>query len=96
MELVKRPKIVKRTFKRKIARVKSVMPRTMRTAAVHGGTVLASLARPTDPVDRTLFTTVDKLDLGPKVTPDEVLPEKETRLINIKEELLDPMNLNTG
>ena len=58
LELMKRPVVVQRQLTRKITRPKSVIPRTIRTSAVHGGTALASLAKPGEAVERSLYCGV--------------------------------------
>ena len=70
LELARRPTVVQRRLTRRITRALAMMPRVMHTAATRGGTVLASLARPGEVVDRTLQP--ERLVLGPDVAPARV------------------------
>ena len=75
LELMKRPVVVQRQLTRKITRPKSVIPRTIRTSAVHGGTALASLAKPGEAVERSLAP--QRLELGPEIIAGDVENVKE-------------------
>jgi len=94
LELMKRPVVVQRQLTRKITRPKSVMPRTMRTAAVHGGTALSSLARPGDVVERSL--SPQHLELGPEIIAGAVENLKEPDMVSLGEDLLDVSDMDTG
>jgi hypothetical protein len=94
LELMKRPVVVQRQLTRKITRPKSVTPRTMRTSAVHGGTALASLARPGDVVERSL--TPQQMELGPEIIAGQVEAIKEPDLTSLGEDLLDVSDMDTG
>jgi hypothetical protein len=94
LELMKRPVVVQRQMTRKITRPQSITPRTMRTSAVHGGTALASLARPGDVVDRTL--AAQQLELGPEIIAGMVEATKEPEMTSLGEDLLDVSDMDTG
>lgn len=94
LELMKRPVVVQRQLTRKITRPKSVIPRTMRTAAVHGGTALASLAKPGEVVERSL--TPQYLELGPEIIAGAVEAMKEPEMTSLGEDLLDVSDMDTG
>jgi hypothetical protein len=97
MELRKKPKIVQRKFVRPVAATKSFRPRTMRTAAVHGGTVLASLARPSDPVSRVMSLTPEEVALGPDLSSmTNVAVEKDDERESLDEQLLNAADLDIG
>jgi len=94
LELMKRPVVVQRQLTRKITRPKTAIPRTMRTAAVHGGTALASLAKPGEIVERTLAP--QRLELGPEIIAGDVENVKEPEITNLGEDLLDVSDMDTG
>jgi hypothetical protein len=94
LELMKRPVVVQRQLTRKITRPKSVIPRTIRTSAVHGGTALASLAKPGEAVERTLAP--QRLELGPEIIAGDVENVKELDVTNLGEDLLDVSDMDTG
>jgi hypothetical protein len=96
MELRKRPKVVQRTFTKITQTTRAFKPRTMRTAAMHGGTVLASLARPTDPVDRTLALAPENVAMGVDLSNTTVAVEKEGDLASLDESLLNASDMNYG
>jgi hypothetical protein len=94
LELMKRPVVVQRQLTRRIARPQSAIPRTMRTAAIHGGTALASLAKPGQMVDRDLAP--QQLVLGPEIIAGDVVNVKEPEITNLGEDLLDVSDMDTG
>jgi hypothetical protein len=94
LELMKRPVVVQRQLTKKITRPQSVTPRSMRTASVHGGTALASLARPGEVVDRDLAP--DQLVLGPEIIAGAVEASKEPEVASLGEDLLDVSDMDTG
>ena len=94
LELMKRPVVVQRQLTRKITRPQSVTPRTMRTSAVHGGTALASLARPGEVIDRNL--SPQQLELGPEIISGSVESIKEPDITSLGEDLLDVSDMDTG
>jgi hypothetical protein len=94
LELMKRPVVVQRQLTRKIARPQSAIPRTMRTAAIHGGTALASLAKPGQMVERDLAP--QQLVLGPEIIAGDVVNVKEPEITNLGEDLLDVSDMDTG
>jgi len=97
MELRKKPKIVQRKFVRPTAQTKSFTPRSMRTTAMHGGTVLASLARPSDPVSRVMSILPDEIALGPDLSDaSRVVLEKEDDRKSLDEQLLNTSDLDIG
>ena len=96
LELRKRPKVVQRMFTKLTTTRKTFRPRTMRTAAMHGGTVLASLARPSDPVDRRLSLVPEDIQLGPKLDFGEIAAEKESAVESLDDNLLSAEDLNYG
>ena len=96
MELRKKPKIVQRTFTKITQTQKSFKPRSMRTAAMHGGTVLASLARPTDPVQRILSIMPEDVPLGADISNTAVTVNKEQDLKSLDENLLNAGDMNYG
>lgn len=96
MELIKKPRIVTRTFMRRTPRTKFMRPRSMRTASTRGATVLASLAGPKGYVDRGLTMLPEKIDLGPKIQVGEILSAKESSVKSLSEELLEVSNLDYG
>lgn len=95
MELIKRPLVAQRQLLRRVTTTKTFQPRTMRTAAAHGGTVLASLARPDQPVDRSLLSPV-RLEFGPEIAPPEVKSAKEAATRSLHEELIAASDLDYG
>lgn len=95
LELAKRPKIVQRQLSKRIAFQKSVRPRSMSTSAVHGGTVLASLARVGETVERQFFMK-QAVDLGPSIQPEQIESRKESNIKNLEEDLLSARYLDTG
>jgi hypothetical protein len=94
LELMKQPVVVQRQLTRKITRPKTTIPRTMRTAAVHGGTALASLAKPGEAVERTLAP--QRLELGPEIISGDVENIKEPEISNLGEDLLDVSDMDIG
>lgn len=92
LELQKAPKIVERNMQRTISQQRmSMMPRTMTTAAVHGGTALASLGRPGDFVDRT-FSSRQQF-YGPNISTDVINTREGTKSASsLKDELIDYTN----
>jgi len=94
LELMKRPVVVQRQLTRKITRPQSVTPRTMRTSSVHGGTALASLARPGEAIDRDLAP--QQLELGPEIIAGMVEASKEPEATSLGEDLLDVSDMDTG
>ncbi len=94
LELMKRPVVVQRQLTKKITRPQSVTPRSMRTASVHGGTALASLARPGEVIDRDLAP--DQLELGPEIIAGAVEASKEPEMASLGEDLLDVSDMDTG
>jgi hypothetical protein len=94
LELMKRPVVVQRQLTRRIARPQSAIPRTMRTAAIHGGTALASLAKPGQMMERDLAP--QQLVLGPEIIAGDVVNVKEPEITNLGEDLLDVSDMDTG
>lgn len=92
LELQKAPKIVERNMQRTISQQRmSMMPRTMTTAATHGGTALASLGRPGDFVDRT-FSSKQQF-YGPNISTDIINTRAGTKSASsLKDELIDYTN----
>jgi len=66
----------------------------MVTAALHGATVLASLARPGEPVSRRLFPL--RLDLGPEIAPAVIKPVRESAVRSLGEDLLTAHHMDIG
>lgn len=95
LELAKRPTIVHKTLSRKIMRTTRSVPRSMRTATIHGGTVLASLAPPDAPIDRAMSFN-QRLELGPELIAENVAMAKESKLKSLPEDLLNVRDLDTG
>lgn len=92
LELQKAPKIVERNMQRTISQQRmSMMPRTMTTAATHGGTSLGSLGRPGDFVDRT-FSSRQQF-YGPNISTDIINTRAGTKTASsLKDELIDYTN----
>lgn len=92
LELQKAPKIVERNMQRTISQQRmSMMPRTMTTAATHGGTSLGSLGRPGDFVDRT-FSSKQQF-YGPNISTDIINTRAGTKTASsLKDELIDYTN----
>lgn len=95
MELIKRPLVVQRQLLRRMTTAPTFQPRTMRTAAMHGTTVMASLARPSQPVDRSLLAPT-RLEFGPEIAPPEVTAAKEGATRNLREDLMAATDLDYG
>ena len=95
LELTKRPTIIQRALTRRLTQTKSVTPRSMRTAALHGGTVLASLARPGEVIERS-FSTLQRMDLGPAIIAGRVESIKEAKIKSLNEDLLSADQLDYG
>jgi hypothetical protein len=95
LELAKRPTIVQKTLSRKIMRTTRSVPRSMRTATIHGGTVLASLAPPEAPIDRSMLLN-QRLELGPELIAENIAMAKESKLKSLPEDLLNVRDLDTG
>jgi SAM-dependent methyltransferase len=95
MELIKRPLVVQRQLLRRVTIARTFQPRSMRTAALHGGTVLASLARPSQPVDRSLLSPT-RLEFGPDIAPPEVKASKESAVRALREDLMAASDLDYG
>jgi len=68
----------------------------MRTAAIHGGTFLASLARPGEAVDRRLTILPERLELGPEIIPASVEAAKESEVRSLKDDLLSVADMDYG
>lgn len=92
LELQKAPKIVERNMQRTVSQQRmSMMPRTMTTAATHGGTALGSLGRPGDFVDRT-FSSRQQF-YGPNISTDVINTRAGTKTVgSLKDELIDYTN----
>ncbi len=92
MELQKTPKIVQRTMQRRVSQQRmSMMPRTMTTAATHGGTALGSLGRPGDLVDRT-FSPRQQF-YGPNISTEVINTRGGSKTVgSLKDELIDYTN----
>lgn len=92
LELQKTPKIVERNIQRRMSPQRmSMMPRTMTTAATHGGTALGSLARPGEFVDRT-FSPQQQF-YGPNISTDVVNTRAGSKSTSgLKDELIDYSN----
>lgn len=95
LELARRPTIVQRQLARRLSVQKSVTPRSMRTATIHGGTVLASLARVGQAIERQFFLP-QKMNLGPAIIPQKIESTKETSVKKLEEDLLSARYLDTG
>ena len=95
LELTRRPQIVQRRLTQRISRSRAIAPRWMHTAAVHGGTVLASLAQPGEAVQRELYTP-NRLELGPEIIAGTVTTAKDFGFKSLDENLLTSRNLDTG
>ncbi len=95
LELAKRPKIVQRALTRKIQRTSRSIPRSMKTASIHGGTALASLAPPEAAVDRSMEFN-QRYNMGPELVATDVRMEKETSMKNLPDDLLNVRDLDTG
>lgn len=94
MELQKKPQIVQRTMQRRVTQQRmSMMPRSMTTAATHGGTALGSLGRPGDFVDRT-FSPQQQF-YGPNIASDiiETRGGRRTKE-SLRDELIDYGNFS--
>lgn len=92
LELQKAPKIVERTMQRTLSPQRmSMMPRTMTTAASHGGTALGSLGRPGDFVDRT-FSSRQQF-YGPNISTEIINTRGGSKSAgSLKDELIDYTN----
>lgn len=92
LELQKAPKIIERSMQRTISQQRmSMMPRTMTTAASHGGTALGSLGRPGDFVDRS-FSPRQQF-YGPNISTDIINTRAGTKTAgSLKDELIDYTN----
>lgn len=95
LELTKRPTIVQRALTRRVAQTRTATPRSMQTAATHGGTVLASLARPGEVIERQL-TSFQQVDLGPNIIAGKVESAKEEKIKSLNEDLLSASQLDYG
>ena len=95
LELAKRPAIVQRTLSRKIMQTSRSTPRSMRTATIHGGTVLASLAPPDARIERTMSFN-QRMELGPELIAENIALDKESKLKSLPEDLLNVRDLDTG
>lgn len=95
LELTKRPTVVQRTLNRKISRMSSTTPRSMRTASIHGGTVLASLSPPDVEIDRSMSFN-QRMDLGPELIAGELRVGKESSMKSLTDDLMDVKHLDTG
>lgn len=95
LELAKRPTIVQKALSRKITATSRTMPRSIRTATIHGGTVLASLAPPEAPTDRSMSFN-QRMELGPELIAENVAMEKESKLKSLPDDLLNVRDLDTG
>lgn len=95
LELAKRPTIIQRTLTRNITPISRTIPRSMRTATIHGGTVLASLAPPDAPIERTM-SFAQQLELGPDLIAGNISMAKESKLKNLPEDLLNVRDLDSG
>ncbi|MFZ5516494.1 MAG: DUF4159 domain-containing protein [Candidatus Zhuqueibacterota bacterium] len=94
LELVKRPTTVQRTLTKRFSRTATTSMRSVRTAAIHGGTVLASLAPPTAEVERRF--TPQRLDLGPEIIAAEVTNVKESAVKELRDDLLTAAAMDYG
>ncbi len=95
LELAKRPTIFQRALTRNITPTSRIIPRSMRTANIHGGTVLASLAPPDAPVDRSM-SFAQQLELGPNLIAENIVMAKESKLKSLPEDLLNVRDLDSG
>ena len=95
LELTRRPQIVERRLTKRLVQSQARAPRVMHTAAVHGGTVLASLARPGEVVQRQFYSP-NRLDLGPEIIAGAVTARKDHGYRSLSEDLLTAHNLDTG
>ncbi len=95
LELQKAPKIVERTLQRMLPQQvrMATMPRTMTTAARHGGTALASLGRPGDYVDRT-WSPQQAQFYGPNIQMEveNTRASSKRGTSGLKDNLIDWMN----
>ncbi len=94
LELTKRPTIVQRKLTKRISRKAAKTLRSVRTAAMHGGTALASLAAPTASVERSF--TPQRLELGPEIIASEVSNVKESTIKELDENLLNAEAMDYG
>lgn len=92
MDLQKTPKIVERNITRTVSPQRmSQMPRTMTTATSAGGTVLGSLGKPGDFVDRTY--SPQQQFYGPNIQADVQNTRAGTKsTTGLKDELIDYTN----
>lgn len=95
LELTKRPSIIQRALTRNIAPTSRSIPRSMRTASIHGGTVLASLAPPDAPIDRSM-SFGPQLELGPDLIAEKISMAKESKIKSLPEDLLNVRDLDSG
>ncbi|MFZ5516495.1 MAG: DUF4159 domain-containing protein [Candidatus Zhuqueibacterota bacterium] len=96
LELTKRPVLVQRTLSRNISSMRSITPRSMKTASIHGGTVLASLASPEMTVDRAMAMNSQPVELGPELIAGEVAVGKESSMKSLSDDLMNVRHLDTG
>lgn len=95
LELTKRPTIIQRALTRRLTQTRTASPRSMRTATMHGGTVLASLARPGEVIERK-YESLQRVDLGPTIIAGKVESVKEAKIKNLNEDLLNASQLDYG
>lgn len=86
LELAKRPTIVQRQLTKRLTQTPTRALRSMKTATIHGGTALASLAPPTAAVERSF--SPQRLELGPEIIARGVENIKESKIKDLTEDLL--------
>lgn len=86
LELAKRPTVVQRQLTRRLTQTPTRTLRSMRTATIHGGTALASLAPPTAAIERSY--SPQRLELGPEIIARGVENIKESEIKDLTEDLL--------
>lgn len=94
LELAKRPTVVQRKLTKRIAQTPTRTLRSMKTATIHGGTALASLAPPTAKVDRSFVP--QRLELGPEIIAKGVENVKESKIKELDEDLLTAESMDYG
>ena len=94
LELAKRPTVVQRKLTRRIAQTPSRTLRSMRTATIHGGTALASLAPPRSNIERSF--SPQRLELGPEIIAKGVENVKESKIKDLDEDLLTAGAMDYG
>ncbi len=94
LELAKRPMIVQRQLTRRLAQTQTRTLRSMRTASIHGGTALASLAPPTAAIERSF--SPQRLELGPEIIARGVENIKASKVKDLSDDLLTVESMDYG